>query len=522
MLDTISESRPNGLATLGVVVATFATYLALKALYNLYLHPLRKFPGPKLAAIGPYYEFYYDVMKDGMFLWEMERMHQVYDSSPNNAVLRQGPIVRVNANEIHIRDPHYYSTVYAGNHRSTDKYHDAVAAFSVPQASLATIHHKVHRLRRSILNPYFSKAAVTRLESAINERIERMCSRLEETMHYGQVVDLDAGFAALTADIVTTYFYGQNFDYLGNEGFKFQVRDAILGLIQFYHFTRFFPWIANTIKKLPIPIMRLIHPGAAYLVSSQEEIKDSIRASLDKGNKADAKSVIVQALEDPTIPPQERTLGRLGDEGTTIIFAGTETTARALSVGMFHILNNKTILKKLREELDTLPGVSSGVYSHVQLECLPYLTGAVQESLRLSHGPAIRLPRVANDKALKYGDYIIPPGTPVSLCTVLVHQDPCIFPDPHRFDPERWIKASKEGVNLDKFIAAFTKGTRQCLGINLAYAEIYLTFAKLIRTFNMEIYDTTVDDLTVHHIRLTGAPKQGTGEVKVKVTEKIL
>lgn len=78
MLNTISESRPNGLATLGVVVATFATYLALKALYNLYLHPLRKFPGPKLAAIGPYYEFYYDVMKDGMFLWEMERMHQVY------------------------------------------------------------------------------------------------------------------------------------------------------------------------------------------------------------------------------------------------------------------------------------------------------------------------------------------------------------------------------------------------------------------------------------------------------------
>ncbi|GMF72245.1 unnamed protein product [Aspergillus oryzae] len=196
-------------------------------------------------------------------------------------------------------------------------------------------------------------------------------------MHYGQVVDLDAGFAALTADIVTTYFYGQNFDYLGNEGFKFQVRDAILGLIQFYHFTRFFPWIANTIKKLPIPIMRLIHPGAAYLVSSQEEIKDSIRASLDKGNKADAKSVIVQALEDPTIPPQERTLDRLGDEGTTIIFAGTETTARALSVGMFHILNNKTILKKLREELDTLPGVSSGVYSHVQLECLPYLVSCI-------------------------------------------------------------------------------------------------------------------------------------------------
>lgn len=61
--------------------------------------------------------------------------------------------------------------------------------------------------------------------------------------------------------------------------------------------------VANTIKKLPIPIMRLIHPGASYLVSSQEDIKASIRAPLDHGNNTEVKSVIVQALvEDTTIP----------------------------------------------------------------------------------------------------------------------------------------------------------------------------------------------------------------------------
>lgn len=284
-----------------------------------------------------------------------------------------GPIVRVNPNELHILDPHYYSTVYAGNHRNTDKYHDAVAAFTVPKASLATIQHKVHRLRRSILSPYFSKAAVVRLEPAIYERIDRLCSRLEETMHLGQVADLDAAFAALTADIVTTYFYGENSDFLGHEAFKFEMRDAILGLIRFYHFTRFFPWVADTIKRLPIPIMRLIHPGASYLVSSQEDIKANIRASRASGDKAPGNSVIVQALEDPTVPAQERTLDRLGDEGTTIIFAGTETTARALSVGMFHILSNEAILNKLREELDTLPSVPNREYTFSQLESLPYL-----------------------------------------------------------------------------------------------------------------------------------------------------
>ncbi|KAF7536952.1 hypothetical protein G7054_g4077 [Neopestalotiopsis clavispora] len=510
MVEGVSAIELHGHSTFAIIGAAFIAFIFLKAIYNIYFHPLRNFPGPKLAAVGPFYEFYYDVIRDGMFMWEVERMHRTY-----------GPIVRVNPNELHILDPHYYSTVYAGNHRSTDKYHDAVAAFTVPKASLATIQHKVHRLRRSILSPYFSKAAVVRLEPAIHERIDRLCSRLEENMRLGQVADLDAAFAALTADIVTTYFYGQNSDFLGFEGFKFEMRDAILGLIRFYHFTRFFPWVADTIKRLPIPIMRLIHPGASYLVSSQEDIKANIRASQASGHKEPSKSVIVQALEDPTVPAQERTLDRLGDEGTTIIFAGTETTARALSVGMFHILSNEAILNKLREELDTLPSVPNREYTYSQLESLPYLSGAIQESLRLSHGPAVRLPRVSTEKALEYGDHVIPPGVPVSMSTVLIHLDSSIFPEPHRFDPERWVKASQEGVNLDKFMVAFTKGTRQCLGITLAYAEMYLTFAKLIGTFNMEIHDTSPDDIKVHHIRLTGAPEQGTGEVKVKIIDKI-
>jgi hypothetical protein len=48
-----------------------------------------------------------------------------------------------------------------------------------------------------------------------------------------------------------------------------------------------------------------------------------------------------------------------------------------------------------------------------------------------------------------------------------------------------------------------------------------LTLARLVRTFDMEICGTTPDDVAVHHVRLTGAPKHGTGEVKVKVTKKM-
>lgn len=59
-------------------IGIFLVHLAVKSIYRLYFHPLSKFPGPKLAAITSGYEFYFNVIKGGMFIWEMERLHQVY------------------------------------------------------------------------------------------------------------------------------------------------------------------------------------------------------------------------------------------------------------------------------------------------------------------------------------------------------------------------------------------------------------------------------------------------------------
>ncbi|KAL6366279.1 hypothetical protein LRP88_00027 [Fusarium phalaenopsidis] len=508
MTENVFWTEKPVVAAAGAAGLFWVSYLVCKVIYNLFFHPLSKFPGPKIAAIGTYYEFYHDVIRDGTYLWRIEEMHRKY-----------GPVVRINADELHIHDPDFYSKIYAGSKR-VNKYGPAVAAFTVPRATLATIDHDVHRLRRSILNPYFSKRAVTMLEPLINDKVDRLCRRLEEWIGQGTAVDLDAAMAALTADIVSIYFYGKDFDYLGGKDFKFVVRDAILGLIGFYHFSRFVPAVANFINSLPIPVVRMIQPGAAALLESQQEIKAEIQQSLNEKDNVKSKSVIVGALGDPDIPAEEKTLDRLVDEGVTVIFAGTETTARSISVAMFHLLRNKSLLQKLRDELSTVDKGPDGQWAYNQLETLPYLTGCVQEGLRLAHGPVVRLPRVSPNEALQYGDWLIPAGTPVSESTLLVHLDPSIFPSPNTFNPDRWVRAAREGVHLSKYICSFTKGTRQCLGINLAYAELYIAIAKVATSFEMELYNTSLEDVQVHHIRLTGYPKRGTGEIKATVTSK--
>lgn len=65
-------------AAIGVVLLALAAYFVARCVYDLFFHPLQKFPGPKLAAIGFFYEFYYDVIKDGTYLWEIEKMHRTY------------------------------------------------------------------------------------------------------------------------------------------------------------------------------------------------------------------------------------------------------------------------------------------------------------------------------------------------------------------------------------------------------------------------------------------------------------
>ncbi|POR37823.1 Trichodiene oxygenase [Tolypocladium paradoxum] len=486
------------------------SYLVCKCTYNLYFHPLSNFPGYKVAALGFYYEFYHDVIKDGTYLWRIEEMHR-----------KHGPIVRINADELHVHDPDFYSNIYAGSSRRVDKHPAAVAAYTVPTAGLATVDHDLHRLRRGILSPYFSKRSITALEPTINERLDRLCERFEGAISDGEPVHLDSAFNALTADIISIYFYGKNFDYLGNKGFKFVMQDAIQGLLKFYNISRFLPALANFIQSLPIPVIRLINPGAADLLVSKMEIKHKVKESLKDKENIKSQSVIVSALKDPEIPPQEKTIDRLVDEGTTITFAGTETTAHSISVAMFHLLNNKALLQRLREELSTVTKGEDGHYACNRLESLPFLTGCVQEGIRLAHGPVIRLPRVAPKETLQYKDWLIPPGTPVSENTYLIQMDPTIFPNPKSFDPERWIRAEKEGINLNKYIVSFTKGTRLCLGINLAYAELYMAIAKIASSFDMDLFETTTDDLEVYHVRVMGYPRKGAGEVKAKVVRKV-
>lgn len=124
--------------------------------------------------------------------------------------------------------------------------------------------------------------------------------------------------------------------------------------------------------------------------------------------------------------------------------------------------------------------------------------------------------------------YVIPRGTPMSMTSIFMHENPEIFPRPKEFEPERWLDHSSSSSSdddgakkqhLSNYLVNFSKGTRGCLGQHLASAEIHLTLAAIFsgKRFDLELYGTTREDVDVEHDFFNPQPKKGAVGVRVFV-----
>ncbi|KAJ3751757.1 cytochrome P450 [Lentinula raphanica] len=103
------------------------------------------------------------------------------------------------------------------------------------------------------------------------------------------------------------------------------------------------------------------------------------------------------------------------------------------------------------------------------------------------------MPRQATT-TVNIAGFDIPPGTIVEMSTAFLHLNPDVFPDPYTFNPNRWLIEDTNEMNLD--FAPFSKGPRMCVGLNLAWCELYLIFGNIFRKFNMKLHDEEVKSVS--------------------------
>ncbi|AEO69909.1 uncharacterized protein THITE_2057681 [Thermothielavioides terrestris NRRL 8126] len=465
----------------GVVVL----YYVLLACYRLWLHPLAGFPGPRLAAISRWYEGYYDLVLGGKYTLKIRDLHKRY-----------GPIIRISPHELHVSDPAFNDTIYRMNGR-WDKYAWTYDATGVPKSTVFTVDHDAHKARRAALAPLFSKAKIAARQDLIHKNVDRLCQRISDLG--AKTFDLGAAISALARDTANEFVLGNEYGELNAEDFNVALSIAALGAGAIWRTTKFIRWFGPALRSIPPAwAMKRGDEGTRSFFRTRQryerDTREVLAAATSPNSESKLQNTLVHAIVNSDLPASEKTYQRVCDEVTTVAVAGFESTASALRLILYHVFSSDTILQRLRRELASAAAAagSSEPIPLKTLEQLPYLTSVLMEGLRLSPGIATRTARIT-DKDLVYGSWRIPAGTPVGMTTLLMHTDEQNFPEPMRFDPDRWVDP-RDRRAAEKAYAPFSRGTRICLGMHLAWAEMYLVVAALVQRFNFTFEGVTAAD----------------------------
>ena len=276
-----------------------------------------------------------------------------------------------------------------------------------------------------------------------------------------------------------------------------------------------------TLNLLPDWWVRATNPMAWSLREQERLYIQQTQRVIDGGDADQTAHVTIfhELRYNSDLPADEKTRERLVAEAGSIVGAGTLTTAHMLSLTLFFLLKHPDQLARLRAELGAATPSGAVVPGLQALEKLPYLDAVIHEGLRLSYGVMHRLTRSQPNSTLHFRDWVIPPNTPVGMTPYLLHTDAAIFPEPRTWNPQRWMDRNAAGRDqLARYLGNFGRGSRQCAGMRLAYAEMYLTVAYVVVRLGSQIqlYDTEYErDVEYRHDYFIPAPSFQSRGVRV-------
>ncbi|KAL9012926.1 MAG: hypothetical protein Q9173_002347 [Seirophora scorigena] len=441
------------------IVVRFASlyciYYILRVAYRIYFHPLAKYPAGSAAVRD---------RKAAQAVWyEIQECeyHQIHLTTRGST----GPVIRIGVNELHINSPDYFQEVTKVNSRFY-KEPTFYRGISFPTSSIGLVDPNLHRIRRQVLNPLFTVSRVQTIAPKLQSKIEHLCHKFDDLAAKDAPVNLYAAFKSLTMDIVSEMIFGESFHVMDSAGFQHPHLDALQDAVKKAWIFRTFPKLGWLSLNLPDAVSSTLFP--IPIIEFGKVCRKRIDAYLENRSKPDKriKSEILEQLLDPnaarghTVPNAYD----LNEEALTLLTAGNDTTANAMIIGAYLICTHRTVLERLVEELQTAFPDGSESITFEKAKQLPYLTAVLREVLRCSNPLPGRLPRVVPPEGASIDGLDLSPGVVVHTSAYLLNRHPSVWGSNSRqFDPDRWLV--EQPLALDKCMASFYKGARQCLGM---------------------------------------------------------
>lgn len=240
---------------------TSVACLVAVVIYRAYFHPLSHIPGPFLVSITGLYRFYHNrLRKDSSFYLQIEKLHDQY-----------GPVVRISPHEVHLQDPAHHQTIHRVGTKFTKDPACYQTSFVSSLSMFTTQDNALHRARRSVLAPLFTRARVLELEHSVQNKVSKLCKRMQELLASSQPVDIHHAVRCISLDTITEYAFDNCRNLLDTPDFAATALDAVKqGQPRLWELQPF-PWIVK-LRQAPRWILKIVSPATAVFMARRSSL----------------------------------------------------------------------------------------------------------------------------------------------------------------------------------------------------------------------------------------------------------
>lgn len=330
---------------------------------------------------------------------------------------------------------------------------------------LLTSEDDFHLRQRRLIQPAFHRQHI----AAYAQTMAQCAARTRDEWGAGETRDVAEEMMRLTLAIVGRTLFNADVEAEAPE-----VGAAMAEVLAL--FDLFMLPFAELFERLPLPQVRRFAQARARLDAVIYRLIAEHRARGE--DQGDLLSMLLSAQDEDRTAMTD---AQVRDEAITIFLAGHETTANMLAWTWYLLSQNPEAEATFHAEIDALPTGEPGLDDLPQLT---YTRRVLSESLRLYPPGWIVGRRAVADTSV--GGYAVPRRTVVILAPTVTHVDPRWFPDPERFDPDRWTPEA-EAVRPKFAFFPFSGGPRVCIGEQFAWTEGLLLLATLGRRWKMRL-----------------------------------
>ncbi len=415
---------------------------------------------------------------------------------------RLGDVVHLhfpNLETVLLNHPELARRVLVDDHRSFSKQTRGYDTLRIGLGNgLVTSEGSFWRRQRRIMQPGFHRRKVAGFAETMTQAALDMVESWGRAARMGQPIDVDAEMMSLTFRIVGECLFGT--DIRGEAG---RVGAAVTTLLE------------GVVDRVTRPVLLPLSfptPANRRLRDALRVFDDLVLGIIAERRRSgvehdDLLDMLIRARDEET--GESMTDAQLRDEVITLVLAGHETTATALSWTFYLLSKAPAVNEKLREELErVLPGGRRPTVE--DLRELTYTEAVFKESMRLF--PPVWLVARRVTETLELGGYTVPAGYVAFVSPYVMHHDSRSFANPEGFVPERFLGDRERAIPKMAYVP-FIAGPRQCIGNIFAMMEAQLILAVVLSRYDLYLVaGQSIEPLPSvtlrpkHGLRMTLAP----------------